>query len=80
MQSSLTQQGIELMLYGMGTVVTFLILLIFATNFMTSLLGRYFKQDPIETKKTSVTSNVANEDTLTKVIKKAIEQYRTDRK
>lgn len=80
MQSSLTQQGIELMLYGMGTVVTFLIVLIFATSFMTSLLGRYFKQDPIETKKISVTSNVANEDTLTKVIKKAIEQYRTDRK
>ena len=50
-QNPLLQQGVELMLYGMGTVLTFLILLIFATILMTSFLGKYFKEEPIEVQK-----------------------------
>lgn len=80
MQNSLLQQGIELMLYGMGTVVTFLILLIFATILMTSFLGKYFKEEPIEIKKTPKATNIIKDDKLNKIIKKAIDQYRVDNK
>ena len=80
MQNSLLQQGIELMLYGMGTVVTFLILLIFATILMTSFLGKYFKEEPIEIIKTPKATNIIKDDKLNKIIKKAIDQYRVDNK
>lgn len=37
-------QGIELMLYGMGTVVVFLSLLVAATAAMSRLVTRYFPE------------------------------------
>ena len=78
-QNPLLQQGVELMLYGMGTVLTFLILLIFATILMTSFLGKYFKEEPIEVKKTPPT-NIVKDDKLNKILKEAIAQYRADKK
>ena len=41
MQGSLIHQGLELMLYGMGTVVVFLSLLILATSVMSRLVQRF---------------------------------------
>ncbi|MEM8489923.1 MAG: OadG family transporter subunit [Pseudomonadota bacterium] len=38
---NLTAQGFELMLYGMGTVIVFLALLVFATRLMSVLLTRH---------------------------------------
>jgi oxaloacetate decarboxylase gamma subunit len=37
-------QGLELMLYGMGTVVVFLSLLVVSTYTMSRLIGRYFPE------------------------------------
>jgi oxaloacetate decarboxylase gamma subunit len=44
MQGDIVAQGIELMLYGMGTVVLFLALLVLATTGMSGLITRYFPQ------------------------------------
>ena len=78
-QNPLLQQGIELMLYGMGTVLTFLVLLIFATILMTSFLGKYFKEEPIEVQKKPST-NIVKDDKLNKILKEAIAQYRANKK
>lgn len=44
MQGDIVEQGIELMLYGMGTVVLFLALLVLATTAMSKLITRFFHQ------------------------------------
>ncbi len=46
MQEGIVAQGVELMLYGMGTVVLFLGLLVLATTGMSRLLSRYFPEAP----------------------------------
>jgi oxaloacetate decarboxylase gamma subunit len=42
MEPSLMGQGVELMLYGMGTVFVFLAILVLATSAMSSLVQRFF--------------------------------------
>lgn len=37
-------QGLELMIYGMGTVVVFLTLLVFATRFMSFVVARFLPE------------------------------------
>jgi oxaloacetate decarboxylase gamma subunit len=44
MQGDIVAQGIELMLYGMGTVVLFLGLLVLATTGMSGFISRYFPE------------------------------------
>jgi len=41
MQETLIDQGINLMLFGMGTVFVFLTILVFATGFMSKLVTRF---------------------------------------
>lgn len=41
MQETLIDQGISLMLFGMGTVFVFLTILVFATSFMSKLVSRF---------------------------------------
>lgn len=40
-------QGLELMLYGMGTVVVFLTLLVVSTSIMSRAITRYFPEDDV---------------------------------
>lgn len=42
MQGSLVDQGVELMLFGMGTVLAFLTVLVLSITLMSWILGRYF--------------------------------------
>jgi len=44
MQSDIMGQGIELMVYGMGTVVVFLALLVVVTSAMSVLVARHFPE------------------------------------
>ncbi|MFV8817077.1 OadG family protein [Haliea sp. E17] len=44
MHESLFVQGLELMLYGMGTVVIFLSLLVLATSAMSRFISRHFAE------------------------------------
>lgn len=44
MTQNFIAQGLELMLYGMGTVVVFLALLVVITTLMSRVVGRYFPE------------------------------------
>lgn len=44
MSDQIVMQGVELMLYGMGTVVVFLALLVVVTTAMSRLISRYFPE------------------------------------
>ena len=44
MAENFVAQGLELMLYGMGTVVLFLALLVLVTTVMSGVIGRYFPE------------------------------------
>jgi oxaloacetate decarboxylase gamma subunit len=46
-QGDIVSQGFELMLYGMGTVVVFLTLLVASTTAMSRLVTRYFPQPEV---------------------------------
>ncbi|MCY4044796.1 MAG: OadG family protein [Cellvibrionales bacterium] len=44
MQNELIQQGISLMLYGMGTVFVFLAILVLVTFSMSAIVKRFFPE------------------------------------
>ena len=46
MQDNLFNQGLELMVYGMGTVFVFLVLMVGATRLLSALVERLGLQDP----------------------------------
>ena len=46
MDGNLIEQGVELMLFGMGTVVVFLTLLVLITSAMSALVQRYLPPPP----------------------------------
>ena len=50
----LLTQGLELLVYGMGTVILFLALLVFATRLMSAIIGRYFPEAEPESTLSSV--------------------------
>lgn len=82
MQEEITAQGIELMLYGMGTVVLFLALLVVATTVMSRLLARYAPQPepltaPLPHREPP---GVGQDPNLVAAISAAIHQYRAKRK
>ena len=56
MDNNLIGEGIELMLYGMGTVVVFLTLLVFVTAGMSALVRRFF---PLPPEPAAVTTSIA---------------------
>jgi oxaloacetate decarboxylase gamma subunit len=45
-ENNLVNDGVELMLFGMGTVVVFLTLLVFVTTAMSALVQRYLPPPP----------------------------------
>ena len=44
MAQNIVAQGLELMLFGMGTVVMFLALLVVVTTLMSGVVSRYFPE------------------------------------
>ena len=77
MEASLISQGIDLMLYGMGTVFTFLTLLVGLTALMSFTVNRYAKEEPITGDSEAHQIHTALvEPKIVKVIQAAIDQHR----
>lgn len=76
MQDPLVQQGIDLMIYGMGTVFVFLTLLVTVTWIMSVVMGRYFPEpEQPESLETTDAAPAVNSHILS-VIQEAINQHR----
>jgi oxaloacetate decarboxylase gamma subunit len=77
MDSLLISQGLDLMLYGMGTVFTFLTVLVGLTAFMSRSVMRLAKDEPIEAELSShqIHSSLVDKK-IVKVIQAAIDQHR----
>jgi len=76
MQDILLQQGIDLMLFGMGTVFVFLSLLVLTTQAMSFLVQRFFPDpDPISPNTGSAVAGISDSKLLV-IIKAAIDQHR----
>ena len=77
MDSLLISQGIDLMLYGMGTVFTFLTLLVGLTALMSKSVMRFSKEEPVEDEVSShqIHSSLVDKK-IVKVIQVAIDQHR----
>ncbi len=83
MQDTLIDQGINLMLFGMGTVFVFLTILVFATTIMSKLVRRFSpEQQAAESNTTSTpqpaaqTAPQAASPQVISAIEKAIAQHR----
>ena len=83
MAENLLRQGLELTVYGMGTVFVFLVMLIFATRGMSYLVLRFGGGDttqlPIVAKSIISTKNLESTQ-LIAVIIAAVRQYRVSHK
>ena len=81
MDSTLISQGLDLMLYGMGTVFTFLTLLVGVTTLMSKVVNKLVVEQPelalrsAATATSPVQSSV--EPRIAKVIQAAIDQHRS---
>lgn len=81
--SSLLEQGIELMVYGMGTVFVFLAVLVVVTQGLSWLVQRFIpgKAAPVVAKATpSQSVEPAVDDQLLAVITAAVKEYRSRHK
>lgn len=80
MSSSLIDQGLNLMLFGMGTVFVFLTILIFATNAMSKLITRYLPEKIVEVapkkKKSAAVGATSVAPATLKIIQAAIDTHR----
>ncbi len=78
MDNALIDQGLSLMLYGMGVVFTFLILLIYATAGMSAVIQRWFpeKEVPVAPKKKSLRKDTGVSPLTLKIIQAAVDQHR----
>lgn len=80
MRGQIIAQGLELMLYGMGTVVVFLALLVVATTGMSLVITRYFPEpvaEPAQPRARPVAD--PGEAELFAVISAAVQQHRRKR-
>jgi oxaloacetate decarboxylase gamma subunit len=82
MSTSLLSQGLELLLYGMGTVVVFLTLLVYATRLMSRLILRFFPE-PVTLPRRAPTAVVPETPSvspeLLAAIAAAVHQHRAQR-
>ena len=72
MENNLVNDGVELMLFGMGTVIVFLTLLVFVTTAMSALVQRFLPPPPPATAEPT-----ADRDRLMAVISAAVHKHRS---
>ncbi len=75
--NEMMNSGVELMLIGMGIVFAFLALLIVMVNIMTSVIQRFFPEDPM-LDVSSVSASTSHTDAgIIAAISAAVHQYRS---
>ncbi len=77
--TELMSSGIELMVVGMGIVFLFLTMLVVAISAMSSVIQRYFPEEPVTSISIPVTQNSATDASYIAAITAAIHQYRNTR-
>ncbi len=78
MQGDIVSQGVELMLFGMGTVVVFLSLLVVMTTLMSAVIGRYFAEaEPAAVDVRGGTGQASPSPEVIAAITAAIHQHRS---
>jgi len=84
MQGDIVAQGVELMLYGMGTVVLFLALLVLAIVIMSRFVNNYFPEEESSAAaalhKLRGRAQPEDDPNLVAVISAAIHQHRANKK
>lgn len=82
MNNKLLQDGLDMMLYGLGAVIAFLLVLVFATMIMSALMRRFFPDPEIaeltESGVPAAASQTPDQRVL-RVIKTAIARHRGDK-
>ncbi|MFV8783206.1 OadG family protein [Microbulbifer sp. SA54] len=80
-QETLLQQGLDITLYGMGIVFTFLLVLVICTTIMSRFITRVFPEaEPVAASPANQSATGAASDLrLRKIIEAAIEQHRNRR-
>jgi oxaloacetate decarboxylase gamma subunit len=76
LNQDLVSQGIELTLFGMGTVVVFLTLLVFITAGMSAFVARFFPPPPPPPASAPSPAPAASDARLMAVISAAVYRYR----
>ncbi|KUJ79160.1 sodium pump decarboxylase subunit gamma [Microbulbifer flavimaris] len=78
MQETLLQQGLDITLFGMGIVFSFLLLLVIGTGIMSRIIVRNFPEaEPVPSTRPS---GLGDEARLRAIAKAAIEQHRKRQK
>lgn len=80
--SGLLEDGVGLMVLGMGFVFLFLVVLIFATGYMSRLLNYLFPEAPVPAVLKPVSKNLASSGVdaqMTAVITAAVHQHRNSK-
>ena len=81
--NDLMSQAVDLMVAGMGFVFAFLIILVFATTFMSKLILRFAPPEPVtpaSTQRAKPKAPTSVDPDTAEAIKKAIAQYRSRHK
>ena len=76
MEPTLITQGLDLLLYGMGTVFTFLTVLVGITATMSGLVNRLVEDIEVATDGSAPSQAGGVEPRIAKVIQAAIDQHR----
>jgi oxaloacetate decarboxylase gamma subunit len=81
MQDTLIDQGLNLMLFGMGTVFLFLTILVFATTLMSTLVNRFapapqVDQAPTQASPIAATTPLTVSPNIVSAIEKAVAAHR----
>ncbi|WP_232325163.1 OadG family protein [Microbulbifer agarilyticus] len=82
MQEALMQQGLDITLFGMGIVFTFLLLLVICTTIMSRVMTRFFPEaEPAAVRSSAPAApSAAGNARLRKIIEEAVKQHRNRRK
>lgn len=81
MQESLISQGLDLMLFGLGTVFVFLAVLVVVTSLMSVVVVRLFPE-PVEPERLRNPSPAqpAVDSRVLKILQAAVDQHRAKRR